>query len=137
MNVKTKQQIHMKAKTVPYGLINLREKNLDILESGSPAIPVLKPDLNDPHVQASVGRQLLPDVPGRLRARLVGVLEDLHLAGRDGRPRPLVAVAALAKVGGWGVEKNKQKNNHGPSGTVFAKLPSACVRVGFFKFKCK
>ena len=41
--------------------------------------PVLKPDLNDPHVQTGVLSQLLPHVPGRLRRSLVRLLQNLHL----------------------------------------------------------
>ena len=60
--------------------------------------PVLEPDLDDPHVEPGVGRQLLPHVPRRLGARLVRVLQHLHLPRRDRGARPLVAVHAVAVV---------------------------------------
>lgn len=63
----------------------------------SPDVPVLKPDLHDPHVQARVGRQLLADVAGWLGALAVCGLQFLQLTGTDGGARALATQVVLCK----------------------------------------
>jgi len=60
--------------------------------------PVLEPDLDHPHVQTRVSRQLFSHVSGWLGTRLVSILENLHLAGGDGGARSLVTIHAVTIV---------------------------------------
>ena len=55
-------------------------------------MPVLEPDLYDPHVESGLRTKLFPYVSGRLWALIVRPLQRLKLLRRDSRPRSLVAV---------------------------------------------
>ena len=68
------------------------------LRENSSAGPVLKPDLDDPHVQPGVGGQLFPHVSGGLGAGLVSSFQNLHLAGSYGGARSLVSVHTVAVI---------------------------------------
>lgn len=57
--------------------------------------PVLEPDLDDSHVEASVLTELFADVARRLGTGVVGRFQCFQLFGRDGRSRPLRWVIAL------------------------------------------
>ena len=50
-------------------------------------LPVLEPDLNDPHVEPQRLRELFPNVAGGFGAVFVGLLELFQLARRDGGTR--------------------------------------------------
>lgn len=58
-------------------------------------LPVLEPNLNDPHVQPGILRQLLADVSCWLRRVLVSFFEHLHLAGGYGGAGTLVSIGAI------------------------------------------
>ena len=54
----------------------LVENNVDV--------PVLKPDLNNPHVQSGIGRKLFSDMSGRFGTARIRCLQFIQLTGIDG-----------------------------------------------------
>jgi len=58
-------------------------------------LPILKPDLNDAHIEAGVLRQLLSHVPRRFRTGVVRQLEGFELLRRDRRSWPLIRLITV------------------------------------------
>lgn len=58
-------------------------------------LPILKPDLNDAHIEACVLRQLFSHVPCWFRTGVIRQLESFELLCRDSCSRPFIRLIAV------------------------------------------